>query len=69
MCASSVKFDARLYSQGEASNDDIRNISFSIKEIKVTNQVCELLACIKGLETIITTQNIGKNLFKKYFIS
>ena len=66
MCTSSVKFDVRLYSQ-EASNDDIRNISFSIKEtketkeIKVTNQVCELLACIKGLETIITTQNIGKN--------
>ena len=52
MCASSVKFDARLYSQGEASNDDIRNILFSIKEtkeIKETNQVCELLASIKRI--------------------
>ena len=44
-------------------NDDIRNISFSIKEtkeIKVTNQVCELLACINALEIVVTTQNIGK---------
>ena len=56
--------ESGVHTQDEVSNDDIRNISFSIKEtkeIKVTNQVCELLACIKGLETIITTQNIGKN--------
>ena len=45
-------------------NEDSRNISINIKEtrdIKVTNQVCELLGCIKALETIVTTQNIGKN--------
>jgi ribonuclease HI len=44
-------------------NEDSRNISINIKEtrdIKVTNQVCELLGCIKALETIVTTQNIGK---------
>lgn len=45
-------------------NNDIRNLSFNISETKdnkVTNQVCELLACISALETIITTQSIGKN--------
>lgn len=44
-------------------NDDPRNISWSIKEtndVKVTNQVCELLACIQGLETVISTEKIGK---------
>jgi len=44
-------------------NDDSRNISWGMKETadnKVTNQVCELLACIKGLETIISTEKIGK---------
>jgi ribonuclease HI len=41
---------------------DSRNISFGIKETlsnKVTNQVCELLACIMALETIISTEKIG----------
>jgi ribonuclease HI len=45
-------------------NNDPRNISYNIIESKynkVTNQVCELLACISALETIVTTQNIGKN--------
>ena len=47
--------------------NDPRNISFSIKEtskIKVTNQVCELLACIKALETIVSTENINNNLIE-----
>ena len=42
--------------------DDPRNISFSMKETpsnKVTNQVCELTACIKGLETLISTEKIN----------
>lgn len=42
---------------------DPRNISFGIKETptnKVTNQICELLACIKGLETLLSTEKIGK---------
>lgn len=45
-------------------DNDYRNISESINEsstLKVTNQVCELLACIKGIEKIISTQKIGKN--------
>jgi ribonuclease HI len=44
-------------------NDDSRNVSFNIKETrdnKVTNQVCELLACITALEILVTTINIGK---------
>ncbi len=43
--------------------NDTRNISFGIKESpsnKVTNQVCELSACIMALETIISTEEIGK---------
>jgi ribonuclease HI len=43
--------------------DDSRNISYGLKETssnKVTNQVCELSACIMGLETIISTEKIGK---------
>ena len=35
--------------------NDPRNISYSIKEssiLKVTNQVCELLACIKGIKKL-----------------
>jgi len=43
--------------------DDTRNISFGIKETssnKVTNQVCELTACIMGLETLVSTEKIGK---------
>jgi len=46
-------------------NDDIRNISISILEttnFKVTNQVCELLACIKGIEKLISSQEIKNNL-------
>jgi len=45
-------------------DNDLRNISFSIVEsstLKVTNQVCELLACIKALERIVSTEKIGKN--------
>jgi ribonuclease HI len=41
--------------------DDPRNISSPLKEsknFKVTNQVAELLACIKGLETLISTEKI-----------
>lgn len=44
-------------------NDDSRNISFGMKETinnKVTNQVCELTACIMALETIISTEKINK---------
>lgn len=43
--------------------DDPRNISFSIKEsidVKVTNQVCELTACILAIETILSTEKISK---------
>lgn len=43
-------------------HDDPRNISWGIKEtskVKVTNQVCELLGCIKALETIISTEKIN----------
>ncbi len=42
--------------------DDLRNISWGLKEtskVKVTNQVCELLACIKAIETIVSTEKIG----------
>lgn len=42
--------------------DDARNISWGIKEttkVKVTNQVCELLGCIKAIETVISTEKIG----------
>jgi ribonuclease HI len=42
---------------------DPRNISWGMKETstnKVTNQVCELLACIMGIETLIQTEKIGK---------
>jgi ribonuclease HI len=49
------------------AQDDPRNISFSIKEkskVKVTNQVCELLGCIKALETIISTTIINNNLIE-----
>ena len=41
---------------------DTRNISFSLKESstkKVTNQICELLACVSALETIVSTEKIG----------
>jgi len=40
-------------------DDDPRNISFSLKEtkyFKVTNQVAELTACIKGIETLLGSQ-------------
>ena len=43
-------------------SNDLRNISWGIKEtshIKVTNQVCELFACIKALELIISTEKIA----------
>ena len=41
--------------------NDQRNISSSVKETKITNQVCELLACIKALEKLVSTEKIGKN--------
>jgi ribonuclease HI len=43
--------------------DDERNISLSLhetKDQKVTNQVCETMACIMALETLVSTQKIGK---------
>lgn len=43
--------------------DDPRNISYGMKEspsLKVTNQVCELTACIKAIETVVSTEKIGK---------
>ena len=43
--------------------NNIYNISKQIVEsehVKVTNQVCETMACIMALETIVTTQKIGK---------
>jgi ribonuclease HI len=49
---------------GAHQENDPRNLSYSIietKDNKVTNQVCELLACISALETVMTTQIIGKN--------
>jgi ribonuclease HI len=49
---------------GNAQENDPRNLSYCIietKDNKVTNQVCELLACISALETVMTTQIIGKN--------
>jgi len=47
--------------------DDSRNISECFNEtttLKVTNQVCELLACIKGIEKIITTQKIDSIIIR-----
>ena len=41
--------------------DDPRNISMPLREtkyFKVTNQVAELLACVKGLETLIGTEKV-----------
>ena len=45
-------------------DDDSRNISISLKETKdskVTNQVAELLACIKGIEQVITFTSQNTN--------
>lgn len=42
-------------------DNDVRNISYSIKEtltFKVTNNICELLACINGIETCVPSNNI-----------
>ena len=41
-------------------NDDPRNISLKLKSDKVTNQTCELIACIKALESILATEKIEK---------
>jgi ribonuclease HI len=44
-------------------DDNIHNISKQIIEttnVKVTNQVCETMACIMALETIVSNQKIGK---------
>ena len=41
--------------------DDPRNISFPLKEskyFKVTNQVAELTACVKGIETLIGSEKV-----------
>ena len=43
-------------------DDDPRNISIKLKEtksLKVTNNVCELTACLMGIISIITTSNIN----------
>ena len=40
-------------------DDDPRNLSFSLKEskyFKVTNQVAELTACVRGIETLLGSQ-------------
>ena len=45
-------------------DNDERNISLSLEETienKVTNQVTELLACIKGIEKLVSTCKIDKN--------
>lgn len=49
--------------------NDPRNISFGIKETpiyKVTNQICELMACIKAIETIVSTEKIKKKTIVIY---
>ena len=47
-------------------DNDKRNISFGLKETpkqKVTNNVCELIACIKGIEKIMSSEKvIGKQI-------
>ena len=48
-------------------NNDIRNISLSINEtskLKVTNQVCELSACIEAITKIISTEKINKIIIR-----
>jgi ribonuclease HI len=46
--------------------NDPRNISFGMKETpnqKVTNNVCELMACIRGIEKIMSSEKIiGKQV-------
>ncbi len=46
--------------------NDPRNISFGMVENeyqKVTNQVCELMACVRGLEKLVSTEKvIGKQI-------
>jgi ribonuclease HI len=42
-------------------NNIVGNISYGLIETesnKVTNQICELLACIDGLEKVLTVENI-----------
>ena len=45
---------------------DLRNISFGLNETekqKVTNNVCELMACVRALEKIVSTEKvIGKQI-------
>jgi ribonuclease HI len=47
-------------------DDDPRNISYGLIEterLKVTNQVCELTACIRALEKVISSEKImGKQV-------
>ena len=46
------------------ADDDSRNISIALKESKdnkVTNQVAELLACIKGIEATESSQIVSPN--------
>ena len=47
-------------------DNDLRNMSFGLQEsdkIKVTNNVCELTACIKAIEKIMSTEKvIGKQV-------
>jgi ribonuclease HI len=50
-------------------DNNIYNISKQIIETekdKVTNQVCETMACIIALETIVSTQKIGKKEITLY---
>jgi ribonuclease HI len=50
-------------------DNDPRNISLTLEAtatIKVTNQVCETLACIKAIETLVSTQRIkNRNIIIK----
>jgi len=46
------------------ADDDSRNISIALEESKdnkVTNQVAELLACIKGIEATYSSQKVAPN--------
>ena len=49
--------------------DDNRNISVPLSDNfgnKITNQVAELIACTLAIETIISTENIGKKTINIY---
>ena len=50
-------------------DNDSRNISIPLSEKygnKITNQVAELVACILEIETVISTQKLGKSIINIY---